>query len=308
MTNESGCRRVLIAAVAAEQELLVSLFVRGLVPNWQALTADSFERARFLLQHDPCDALLVDESLFVRESPPALAWLAGQAEAPAVLLSSPSAEGVRAALESGVNLWLPRQLALDHPPLLAAALRQASRWSDLRRCLRLATDSLRECRRQVSRLVAMLWESTPVEATARWFTQRHMMERLQEEIARTERHGSPFSVVLGEVRVRADNRLPSAGWTHLSALAAARIGRIKRRCDVLGQYGPHGFMLLLANTSEPGAVALSRRLEHELAQEPALAPFATAFGIAGSAEGRLTSQGLLGRAEEQLERARELPP
>jgi diguanylate cyclase (GGDEF)-like protein len=221
-----------------------------------------------------------------------------------MLLSAGAADLVTASLERGVCQWLPRQLVLDHPPLLAAALRQASRWGDLHHRMRRAADSLRECRRQVNRLVGMLWKSTPVEAHVPWFTQRYMMERLQEEIARAKRHGSAFSVVLGEVRVRADSPLPSTGWTHLSALAAEPINRIKRRCDVIGQYGPDGFMLLLANTSEEGALHFCRRLEHQLAQEPSLAPFTTSFGVACSGEGVPTSQSLLGRAEEELERAR----
>src|SRR5262249_39077316 len=159
---------------------------------------------------------------------------------------------------------------------------QASRWQGLQRRIRRAVDGLQECRRQVSRLVTMLWESTPLEASTRWFTQRHMMERLQEEIARTARHGTPFSVVLGEMRLRADNPLQPEGWAHLSALAAEHIGRVKRRCDVIGQYGPHGFMLLLANTSEGNAVAFCRRLEQHLAQEASLAEFGTSFGVASA--------------------------
>src|SRR5262249_14821593 len=155
-----------------------------------------------------------------------------------------------------------------HPQLLAAALQQTSRWGELHRRVRLATDRLQECRGQVSRLVAMLWESAPLEANARWFTQRHMMERLHEEIDRSARHGIPFSVVLGEVRVRTDSPLKSVERVHMAALAAEGIGRVKRRCDVVGQYGPEGFMVLLANTSEEGAVAFCRRLEQELAEEP----------------------------------------
>jgi GGDEF domain-containing protein len=304
MTEESGGRRVLIAAGEAEQAALGTLFARGLVPGWEPVVAGSYERAYFLLQHDPCDVLLVDDSLYAREAPQALVGLASQAASSLVLFATPAAERITAALDSGVNQWLPRQMVLDHPPLLAAALRQASRWSGLQRRLRLAAEGLQECRRQVSRLVAMLWESNPIERDARWFTQRHMMERLQEEIDRAARHGSPFSVVLGEVRLRADSLLPPVGWAHLSALTAERIVRVKRRCDVLGQYGPHGFMLLLANTPEPGAVAYCRRLEQYLVQESALAEFVPTFGVAGSGEGTPTAQSLLGRAEEQLERAR----
>src|SRR5437762_3483613 len=60
-------------------------------------------------------------------------------------------------------------------------------------------DQLRDCRSQVTRLVNLLWDATPAEGRPRWFSQRYMLERLQEEICRSERHGNPLSVVLGEV-------------------------------------------------------------------------------------------------------------
>src|SRR5262249_44737848 len=131
MTNESGCRRILIAAEAAEQAPLEDLFAKELLANWQASTVHSFERAHFLLQHDPCAVFLVDERFVVREPPGALAWLDSKTEAPVVMLSTTAAEFVTAALECGLSQWLPRQLVLNHPPLLAAALRQAKRWNEL---------------------------------------------------------------------------------------------------------------------------------------------------------------------------------
>src|SRR2546429_442418 len=54
--------------------------------------------------------------------------------------------------------------------------------------------------RRIERLAGMLWEAVPGQGRAPWFPQRYMLERLEEELARAQRHGGPLSVVLGEVR------------------------------------------------------------------------------------------------------------
>src|SRR5439155_14718596 len=57
-------RRVLMAARQSEAAELHDLFAQTALKTWDVLEADSFERARFLLQYNPCDVLLVDESLY----------------------------------------------------------------------------------------------------------------------------------------------------------------------------------------------------------------------------------------------------
>jgi diguanylate cyclase (GGDEF)-like protein len=297
MTADLPFRRVLLAACTTAAELRTP-FADAALAGWQVAEADTWERAHFLLHHDACDVLLVDESLGLGSE--GLAWLSGPRETPVVQLTRPTAECAAAALTGGADVWLPRDMALAHPRLLAAGLDQALRWAELRRRLRLAGSSLQDSRDRVGRLVDLLWHSTPLDPHARWFTQRHMLERLQEELARTARHGTPFSVVLGEVR-RPD-REPAG--TSVTAWAAERVRRVKRCCDVAGQYGPHGFMLLLAHTAEAGAVTFCRRLEETLAEDARRdgEPVVASFGIA-SCPDKATPQGLLRRAEEELEAA-----
>jgi diguanylate cyclase (GGDEF)-like protein len=306
MSIHQECYSVLIAAGPAAQPLWRQSFADPALAGWEPLEADSLERARFVVQHDACDVLLLDASLCENADAEALAWLAGQQDVPVLLLVRPEPEAVTAGLSAGVSQWLPRELALAHPLLLAAGLRQVRRWGELQDRHARTAEALHECRRQVNRLVGLLWESTPMDARTRWFTQRHMLERLQEEIARSARHGTHFSVVLGEFHTTEVRALPVPEEAVLAAWTAEQIRRSKRRCDVVGQYGPHGFMLLLANTSETGAVTLCRRLQASLHQSPAsggLAPIAS-FGIATCADPAATLQGLLSRAEERLERAK----
>jgi diguanylate cyclase (GGDEF)-like protein len=307
MSVELERRRVLIAAAPGELGALLELFARGLVEGWEAGEAETFEQARFLLQHDTCDVFLVDHSLLRPDDADGLDWLS-RVQQPVAYLAGPDAGALTAVLERGAGGWLPRELGLGQPALLAAVLNQAAARGDLRRNHRRLGEALGECRRQVRRLVTLLWAQSPTESHPRWFTQRHMMERLHEEIARTQRHGSPLAVVLGEVRA-GDDSLLRADAPHVAAWTAERVAHCKRRTDVAGQYGPGGFILLLAHTPPAGAAVCCRRLRGVLegGGHPAAAPpgpVAAYFGISCYDTGRASAKSLLGKAEESLERAR----
>jgi diguanylate cyclase (GGDEF)-like protein len=203
---------------------------------------------------------------------------------------------------------LPRELGLSQPSLLTAVLNQAAHRGELQRNHRRAGEALQECRRQVQRLVTLLWSMSPSEAHPHWFTQRHMMERLQEEIARTARHGTPLSVALGEVCV-GDDRSRSQEAPQVMAWTAETITNSKRRTDVAGQYGPNGFILLLSHTPPTGAAVCCRRLRSALetgtsSSAPPVSIEAY-FGISTYVAGAANAKGLLGRAEDCLERARQ---
>jgi GGDEF domain-containing protein len=133
-----------------------------------------------------------------------------------------------------------------------------------------------------------------------------MLERLEEEVARTQRLGGPLSVVLGEMRLDTGGRLQPDQAHRVASWIAERIGGGKRRCDVAGQYGLHGFMLLLPQSSADQAEAACRRLRTLLAAPPHadLPPVHTCFGLASVPADRPSVQGLLRCAEERLQEAR----
>ena len=308
MSLELERRRAVLAAVPEDRAPLAALFAEGRVEGWEAGEADSFEQAHFLLQHDACDVVLVDQSLYRPDDADGLEWLSRQQQPPVAYLAGPDPAALAAVLERGACHWLPRELALAHPALLAAMLNQAAVRADLRRHHRRLGEALQECRRQVRQLVTLLWTLSPTEGHPRWFTQRHMMERLQEEIARSQRHRTPLSVVLGEVRAADDARVPP-DVPQVTAWTAERIARCKRRTDVAGQYGPGGFILLLAHTPTAGAAVCCRRLQSVLeagAAPPSAppCPVAAYFGISSYDAGHANAKSLLGRAEECLDRAR----
>jgi diguanylate cyclase (GGDEF)-like protein len=291
--------RVLIVAAERQRQALAALFAVGGLSGWEMDEAEDLDEAHLILQHNSCDVLLVDENACPDEPIEGLAALREQHRIPVVLLVRSGPEFVAAALERGVQQWLPRHLALAHPDLLAAALDQARRWGELTRTVRHAGEALHECRRQVSRLVGLLSETIAVDPQTHWFTQRHMLERLQEEVHRAERYHNPLTVVLGEFSSGSQEESPGA--QQLAGWAAQRIGRAKRRCDVAGRYGTHRFLLLLPHTPESGAVSCCRRLKSVLGQPPH--PIAVRFGIATYSEKTPSSRSLLSRAEECLEQA-----
>lgn len=300
MSEPGPHRRVLLAAEEAARVEFRELFRDESLRGWEVIEADSPERARFVLQLDACDVLLLDGSLQRGDAGEDLAWLAGQRRIPVLLLADSAAEETTTALRRGANYWLPREVARHHAGVLAVMLRQAAEFSDLQRRGQETSAALEEARRQVSRLVNLLWEAVPGEGRARWFTQRHMLERLEEEVIRTQRYGGPLALVLGEVQGAAND---SSGQA--ATRVVEQISRVKRRSDVAGQYGLQGFMLLLPHTDAAGAAGCCRRLGDLLAHPTdATEPLRVHFGIACFSAETHSVKSLLSRAEEQLERVK----
>ncbi|HXG11740.1 MAG TPA: diguanylate cyclase [Gemmataceae bacterium] len=288
--------RILVVALRQERQRLMEVFAGPVFPGWEVLEADSLEAALSVLESIACDVVLVDQGVCRPGFGPELASLGSGCETALLVLADAEPEVVAEALEHGARQWLPREEALNHPGLLLAALHQARRWNRLAQECRLAGEALQECRRQVNRLVGLLWEAGPVDTRTRWFTQRYMLERLQEEVARAERYRTPLAVALGFAASGSPDRpSPILGM-------ADRLARAKRRADVVGHYGRDGFMLLLTHTSKEGAVACCRRLKDLLEQPPH--PVIAYFGVASLSPQTPSARSLLSQAEGCLEKAR----
>jgi diguanylate cyclase (GGDEF)-like protein len=303
MSESIQRRRVLVAATESARIDYRVLFEREALRDWEAIEADTLERARFSLQLDPCEVLLLDESLYPAHGE-GLSWLSGPRRA-AVLFVADDAETVAQALRRGANYWLPGELGRGHAPVLAAVLRQAAEFGEVQRRGQQTSEALGDARRQVSRLVNLLWEAVPSEGRARWFTQRYMLERLEEEVNRAQRYGGPLSLILGEVDAEATSPGSAKETSQATRWVVDRLSRVKRRCDVAGQYGLQGFMLLLPQTDAAGAAGCCRRLrpllEESAAGEDVVVPLNVHFGVASYSEEVRSVKGLLSRAEEQLE-------
>jgi GGDEF domain-containing protein len=282
--------------------------LRALVPagRWDVVEASSIQQARFVQEAQPCDVAAVDGGLAGPGWGEALAWLAGQVPAPVVLVAGAAVEVVLEGLRQGAS-WLPADAARRHPELLAGLLEQAAWLGQERQRAGFHAAALRDSHARVDRLLGLLWEAVPGEGPARWLSQRHMLERLDEEVARTLRHGGPLSVVLGELCPDGGERLAPAQLGRLAGWMAGQVGRHKRRSDVAGQYGLGGFMLLLPRVGPAEAAAACRRLDG-LLRHPAhegLPAVHACFGLAGVPEDLPSVQVLLRRAEERLDQSRE---
>lgn len=302
------CRRILLAANDQERPLLRALLDYSPWRCWDVTEADTFEQARFLVQMDACDVLLLDSSLLASGDSGGASWLAARMEAPVLYLAEPTPDVLRGAATPGGYCWLPRSLALANPVLVHAALLQVSRMSELRHELWQAGTALQDCRKRVDRLVGRLWECSPIEGRLHWFSQRTMLERLHEEVARVQRHGGPLTIALGEIAPRT-GKCEVEDAPQLAAWTAERVSQAKRRCDVAGQWGPTGFMLLLPRTPDQGAAGACHRLRSILEEGPSPLPgphigLAARFGVASFSPEIGSSQSLLSRAEESLDRAR----
>jgi GGDEF domain-containing protein len=308
MEGEVERRRALLAAADKERAEFRGLFQTEPLRDWELLEADSLEQARFMVQLDPCDVLLVDCGLYRVGAGSDWSWLAGQRRVPVLFLVPDEPETVGILPRHLMPYWLPCDLARHHPQVLSVMLKQAAEFGHLQRRGQKTSDALEDCRRQVTRLVNLLWEAVPGEGRVRWFTQRYMLERLEEEVSRARRYGGPLSVILGEVESPPASEAPGGKPTQATPWTVDRISRVKRRSDVAGQYGLQGFIMLLPNTDEAGAAGCCRRLRNILRQPDQTAESAGSprvyFGLASFSPEATTLKSLLSRAEQRLENAK----
>ncbi|MCI0683775.1 MAG: GGDEF domain-containing protein [Gemmataceae bacterium] len=290
--------RALIAAGSERQAVFAALFTHPALAEWDTLAAQTFGQARFMLQHQTFDVVLVSGDLAEREGSEGLAWLTGQRQTPLVFLGDDRAAQYAHAYAAGVADCLPRSLILAHPPLLVAAMQHAIELHEALGGRERILQQLAEGRRQVDRLAQLIWRTAPRHADA-WHSQRQVLERLDEEAARCRRHRTPLTVAVGAWQAE----------TQVADWASEAIVRGKRRSDVVGQWGPDGFLMLMVQTPKPGGVACCRRLQEVLehpADHPAgpHAPVYSYFGIATASAERYAPQSLLHVAEQNLEAAR----
>jgi diguanylate cyclase (GGDEF)-like protein len=290
---------MLLAAAPHDLEQLRPIVASPLLRRWDVVEADTLERVQFLGQMHPCDALVLDTALVGDAD---LHRLQGMANKPVVLLGALTPPGLELRWPSWS--WLPRASVVQSPALLAATLGHLADVAALHECHARTQTALQGSRRRLDGMVDLLWQVVPGELPGPWFSQRHMLQRCGEEAARSRRYATPLSVVLGELRLPVCDDEPH----RLPRWAAERLCQSTRHSDVAGQYGPHGFMLLLPSTSGAGAAACCRRLQ-ELLMAPPAGELATgslqlAVGIAECPGVAASVQELLGCAEEGLARAK----
>jgi PleD family two-component response regulator len=302
MTKTLPSRRLLLVANPEIGAQLCDLLDEGFEPM-ECLEANSIAQARFMHQHNPADLVLIHHDLVRREGQSGLTWLTWRRDVPLIYLADDEPRNWQQALLAGVNHCVPYSLVVQEPGVLLAALRQALDMGKREVEMARLGLQLRESRQHVERLIGMLWRSSPAAAERPWHTQRTLLDRLQEELSRADRHQLPLTVVLGQVQSPALDLASLPDWT------VNVIVQGKRRSDVVGQYGANGFMLLLMHTPDRGGQECCRRLRHEISQAHQQLggphrPLQTYFGMASATTEHLSVAGLLRQAEENLEMSR----
>jgi GGDEF domain-containing protein len=271
--------------------------------GWSAVQAEGFGHAHFLLSTMAVDGAVVWDDVGGPEFLDGLAWLTARLGPPPVLVARRADDAVTAAIRRGI-LWVTPEALRASGRLLGAMLDQADALNKRYRAAAETEATLRDREARVDRLLNMLWQTAPIEGQSRWCTQRHVLERLDEEVERCRRGGAPVSVVLGELATPAD--LPAEEADRLAGWLAESVASGKRRCDVAGHYGRRGFLMVLPQTTGPQALGACQRLRQVLGDPPhPRGGVHACFALAVASGKGASVPGLLRAAEERLERARE---
>lgn len=305
MNNTDSQPRVLLLSAGGD---LANLFADAALSGWECVPAKNSGQAAVLCQSKPCDIVVADESHYHKEGLEGIHWLTYQVRCPIVLVADVNARIVARAYGRGVSAWLPAKYVRAQPRLLHHTLERLLHCRRLQLRCEQSEQALEQCQHEVDRLVSLFRRAGKLDAEKHWYSQRHMLQRLAEEIARAGRHGTPLTVALGEAQLAT----PETADTDNSDLidwTAGQIFQQKRRSDVAGQYGLRTFMLLMPHTTTRGGVSCCRRLQHQLEDIPSgpvpHRSLRAYFGLVSLSPQCETAQRLLRSAEEHLDRAKQ---
>jgi GGDEF domain-containing protein len=293
MTDQVGNRGLIVAVRRALHAAIAGVLQTFELSGWEVFRAESCVQLRSLLQKRSCNLLLLDQSLSAEQG---WEWLNLPDSPATVVLMDNEAEAGPLAQDDGATFCLPLA-TVERPALLLAALRRAAKTKHLI-CGQIRLErNARECQRNLNDLVARLMRVTSLNLEKRWYAQRDMLLRLEEETHRAKRHGCPLAIAVGDFRI--SGPLPDT----LDSWAVEQISSLKRRCDVAGDFGLRAFLLILPHTPREGGAACCRRLQRviEAGAPPGEACSVHAyFGIAALSDDNNLPITLLREAEEHL--------
>lgn len=169
--------------------------------------------------------------------------------------------------------------------------------------------------RAASRIIRMqrtLRDMADTDPLTGAYNRRFFMRRLNEEVSRGSRYGSPYAVMMIDI-----DHFKSINDTHGHAAGdAALIQTVTCLCnvvrdqDVVGRLGGEEFAVLCRETDVDGALALAARLRREIADimvkhDQSAIRFTASFGVAGHGSDADTAETLLATADEALYWAKE---
>ena len=145
------------------------------------------------------------------------------------------------------------------------------------------------------------------------FNRRHFDGRLEEEVARSHRHGAPLSMILTDIdhfKKVNDRHGHQAGDAALRELAI-RIRKMFRREDVIARMGGDEMAILMPDTPMSESFSKAERLRERVAGEPirleeasAPVPLTISCGVASVESSTEEGEDLVRRADTSLYEAK----
>jgi diguanylate cyclase (GGDEF)-like protein len=138
---------------------------------------------------------------------------------------------------------------------------------------------------------------------------RRFMEALQQDVARSDRFGTPLALVLfdldhfKEINDRCGHQTGDDVLRSASAVIRSRV----RETDLAARIGGEEFGVIVPGTDVDGAAALAEHLRRDLAEQVRVkglvAPVTASFGVAAHQVGE-PAEALIGSADRELYRAK----
>jgi two-component system cell cycle response regulator len=155
------------------------------------------------------------------------------------------------------------------------------------------------------------WLAT-TDALTDCMNRRGLLDHLEAELERVQRYGEALSLMmidLDHFKKVNDSHGHLAGDEVLRQIGALLRGEV-RAVDTVARYGGEEFVILLPETTQPGAVALAERIRERVAQrdfseDASMLSVTISVGVTTVSAGEVDDpEGVLGRVDAALYRAK----
>jgi diguanylate cyclase (GGDEF)-like protein len=115
-----------------------------------------------------------------------------------------------------------------------------------------------------------IYRMTIVDGLTGVHNKRYLVEFLERELARCERHGRPLSLVMFDIDhfKQVNDRFGHLTGDHVLKEMARRLSGRIRRDELLARYGGEEFAAVLPETDRPGALEFGEQIRQLVAKEP----------------------------------------